>query len=630
MHEGEVAEVPLLLDRVERDYLALHPTLRVLVVANERPYAYLDDDGQLAGAMRVITERVAADLGVTLDIVTMTDYEKAYAAMQDGEADVTYIRVEAAQYETMRGAYPDLVPSGRIAFARGIAMGVPTSGDPVLLRVLDKEIHHMGQSVTEAYYAEEAQKSFRERTALSVIYTYPQRAIAVLAALIAVTALAFWRYRFMKKRNEAHMQSLIDHDRATGLHNTEWLEREGDRLIAREPEKASERAVLVIRIVRPDVIAGTYGREAVATFFQRLGSQLDVATYPELIGMRSAAAEIVCLTRPVTRDELNVRIAAILRANEYLEVGDMLVRVPLEAGVCYLGDPPIDIKRAFNNADIAAHGEQTVRFFTGELQKETVLTSRMESLQQTALDRREFHIWYQPKYDLLSRKCIGAEALVRWQSEELGFLPPGKFISLFEGNGFISQLDFYNLEHVMQFQRESREKGLPVVPISVNQSRVHFREQGYLEKMKALALQYTTHGIELELTETAFDFTDRAIREHSLDVVAALHAMGFAIDMNDFGSGYSDLSLLNQLPLDVMKIDRSLLLASEGSQRMRAVLQKMAELGHTLGMTVICEGIETESQERLLIRCGCEYGQGYLYGKPMPRKDFEAFLRAHA
>ena len=271
-----------------------------------------------------------------------------------------------------------------------------------------------------------------------------------------------------------------------------------------------------------------------------------------------------------------------------------------------------------------------VSYFTGELQKETVLTSRMESLQQTALERREFHIWYQPKYDLLSRKCIGAEALVRWQSEELGFLPPGKFISLFEGNGFISQLDFYNLEHVMQFQRESREKGLPVVPISVNQSRVHMREQGYLEKMKALALQYTTHGIELELTETAFDFTDRAIREHSLDVVAALHAMGFAIDMDDFGSGYTDLSLLSYLPLDTMKIDRSLLLASEGSQRMRSVLQKVAELGHTLGMTVICEGIETASQERLLIRCGCEYGQGYLYGKPMPRKDFETFLVAHA
>ena len=713
LHEGEHGEVPLLLDRFEREYLVAHPTLRVIVVANERPYAYIDETGALAGAMRVVTERVAADLGVTLDVVPMTDYEAAYQAMADGkadfllnmflnpewgaqraldqtapfvtsyftgvtrrtglpdkpviatldnrlakeliakhfpnqevrtyatiqecleavrhdEADVTYIRVEAAQYETMRGSYPDLTVSGRIAFSHGIVMGVPQSGDSVLLRVLDKEIHHMGRRVTEAYYAEEAKQTFQNRSLFSYIYTYPQYALSTLILLVCAASFAFGRYRRMKKQNEAHMQSIIDHDRMTGLHNTEWLEREGQRLVERDPAKAAERAVVVLRIVRPDVIVGTYGREAVSVFFRRLGKQLEVARYPELIGMRSAAAEIVCLTHPVTHDELEVRLAALLRANEYLEVGDMLVRVPLEAGVCYLGEPPIDIKKALNNADIAAHGEQVVRFFSGELQQETMLTSRMESLQQKALERREFHIWYQPKYDLKTRKCIGAEALVRWQSSELGFLPPGKFISLFEGNGFILQLDFYNLEHVMQFQREAKEKGLPVVPISVNQSRVHMREQGYLEKMQALVEEYTTEGIELELTETAFDFTDRAIREHSLDVVAALHAMGFAIDMDDFGSGYSDLSLLNQLPLDVMKIDRSLLLASEGSKRMCVVLGQMVDLGHALGMKVICEGIETTAQEELLIGCGCEYGQGYLYGKPMKRAEFEAFLKEHA
>ena len=182
----------------------------------------------------------------------------------------------------------------------------------------------------------------------------------------------------------------------------------------------------------------------------------------------------------------------------------------------------------------------------------------------------------------------------------------------------------------MRFQREAAEKGLPVVPISVNQSRVHMREQGYLTRMQALIDRYATQGIELELTETAFDFTDYALREHSIAVVAALHAMGFAIDMDDFGSGYSDLSLLDQLPLDVMKIDRSLLLASEGSERMCIVLQQMIDLGHALGMKVICEGIETEAQENLLRRCGCEYGQGYLYGKPMPRAEFETFLRQHA
>ena len=115
-------------------------------------------------------------------------------------------------------------------------------------------------------------------------------------AIAFVSILAFWRYRAMRHENEAHMQSLIDHDHATGLHNTEWLEREGAALIARDRVRASERAVVVLRIVRPDVLVGTYGREAVISFFQRLGSQLEAANYPELIGMRAAGAELLCLT----------------------------------------------------------------------------------------------------------------------------------------------------------------------------------------------------------------------------------------------------------------------------------------------------------------------------------------------
>ena len=305
------------------------------------------------------------------------------------------------------------------------------------------------------------------------------------------------------------------------------------------------------------------------------------------------------------------------------------MRVPLAAGIALIA-PPLTPNEAIQRADFALHEAQDILVYDDAMLARAHLSSRIESLQEQALGREEFEVWYQPKYDLKTKKCVGAEAFVRWRSEELGFLPPGKFIPLFERNGFISQLDFYNLDHVMRFQQDCRAKGLPVVPVSVNQSRVHMQEQGYLAKMRDLVVTYSTDGIALELTETAFDFAGAARREHALAVIAALHGLGFRIDMDDFGSGYSDLSLLSYLPLDTMKIDRSLLLASEGSQRMRAVLQKMAELGHTLGMTVICEGIETESQERLLIRCGCEYGQGYLYGKPMPRKDFEAFLRAHA
>ena len=210
----------------------------------------------------------------------------------------------------------------------------------------------------------------------------------------------------------------------------------------------------------------------------------------------------------------------------------------------------------------------------------------------------------------------------------VGF-PPEERRKIFERNGFITKLDFYNLVHVMKLQQGRRAQGLPVVPISVNQSRFHMQEKGYLQRMKELVGIYSTDGVELELTETAFDLAGREQRENALAVVTELKRLGFRIDMDDFGTGYSDMTLLDALPLDVMKLDRSLLLASENSGRMRSVLARMTDLGHALGMTVICEGIETEEQEQMLIDCGCEHGQGYLYGKPMPQEEFEAFLAAH-
>ena len=205
-----------------------------------------------------------------------------------------------------------------------------------------------------------------------------------------------------------------------------------------------------------------------------------------------------------------------------------------------------------------------------------------------------------------------------------------KFIGIFEKNGFVSKLDFYMLDKTYQYQQARYDAGLPVVPISVNQSRIHMQEEDYLDKMRAIISRYTVKdAVELEITETAFDFGSNAQREASIHVVKSLKEMGYRILMDDFGTGYSDIALLNVLPMDVMKIDRSILIAPGDSERKKNLLTLIAQLGHGFGMDVICEGIETEEQEKLLIECGCEYGQGYLYGKPMKEEDYTTFLETH-
>ena len=279
----------------------------------------------------------------------------------------------------------------------------------------------------------------------------------------------------------------------------------------------------------------------------------------------------------------------------------------------------------------AREGTDDVRIFDGALEEQLHLQQQIESSMEKALEAGEFHAWYQPKYDIETKRVIGAEALVRWISHDMGFMPPGKFIPLFETNGFVIPVDYCLLEQAFALQKERLAAGKEVVPISVNQSRLHITEEGYLDKMKAIVDKYRLPKglIELELTETVFgDFDQLGAQRQAADIVHALHDMGFSISVDDFGSGYSSFTMLNFLPLDVMKIDRSLLVATDDSQRMRNILGNVIRLGKTLRMQIICEGIETKEQEDLLLELGCRMGQGYIFSKPLPKDDFEKFLDA--
>lgn len=206
---------------------------------------------------------------------------------------------------------------------------------------------------------------------------------------------------------------------------------------------------------------------------------------------------------------------------------------------------------------------------------------------------------------------------------------PGTFIDVFEHNGFILRFDYYMLEKICQLQRQRLNDGQKIVPISVNQSRLHIKEENYLDKMQRIADRYKLPAgcVELELTETAFgDFEQSEQRGHAVHVIKELKKMGYSISMDDFGSGYSSLALLQTLPMDIMKIDRSMLVSAEESPRAKSILRNIVDLGQRLGMEVICEGIETPEQEKFLLELGCRYGQGYLYARPMPMQNFADFI----
>lgn len=241
------------------------------------------------------------------------------------------------------------------------------------------------------------------------------------------------------------------------------------------------------------------------------------------------------------------------------------------------------------------------------------------------LQEKQFNIYFQPQCSARTNKIIGAEALVRWNHPVKGMLPPNEFIPLLETSGFISKLDYYVWDGVCAFLHQRLQKGLRVVPISVNVSRMDIYQYNITQVFQNLIKKYNLNPklIEIEITESAYteDF------DHLIEAVAQLRNAGFIVLMDDFGSGYSSLNMLKDIEIDVLKIDMKFLEISEKSALKGSnILESIIQMGKWLGLRLIAEGVETEEQVSNLLNLDCEYMQGYYFYKPMPIEQFEKVL----
>ena len=323
------------------------------------------------------------------------------------------------------------------------------------------------------------------------------------------------------------------------------------------------------------------------------------------------------------------RIGSLIQAIEY-EITEF---VPvLSFGIYRITDKSVSIRRMGDLADIAKrtvkYGDASAYTFYSESMLEKMREEkRIENEMQRALDMHEFCVFYQPKVSLDGKvNLTGAEALVRWIKDGT-VISPGKFIPLFEKNRFIVKLDYYIMDQVCQ-KIKQWESYYPHLLISVNMSRAHLRDPQFVEKLNDICLSHgvSTSSIEIEITESA--------AYGSLDVLTAvfkqLRDYGFHISIDDFGSGYSSLNMLKDLPADVLKIDRAFLAESNSNKRANDILGYVIRMAGSLGMHTICEGIETDEQAKLLGGLGCEMAQGFYFAKPMPSDSFEEILRGNS
>ncbi len=245
----------------------------------------------------------------------------------------------------------------------------------------------------------------------------------------------------------------------------------------------------------------------------------------------------------------------------------------------------------------------------------------IESQMQPAIVNDEFKIFLQPKWDIVNDRLVGAEALVRWIKDDGSMIYPSDFIPLFETNGFIEKLDFHMLEKLCKRIREIElEDKYVLVPISVNQSRILINNPDYVKNVEKVISRFNidVEHLQIEITETVF-FDEK---NKMIEVVNQLKKLGLSLAMDDFGSGYSSLNILRDIPFDVLKIDREFVSESVASKSSIVIMQKIIEMAKGLNIKVICEGVETKEQIITLRELGCTMVQGYYYDKPIPMDEF--------
>ncbi|MCI7759095.1 MAG: bifunctional diguanylate cyclase/phosphodiesterase [[Eubacterium] saphenum] len=420
-----------------------------------------------------------------------------------------------------------------------------------------------------------------------------------------------------------------DTDQLTGGKTKNRFFRDCEKTVKKIPPE--KLAMVVLDIDKFKYINDRLGYDEGDRILARVHKTLCDCLDKDELFARTSEDKFACLIKNAPDNEIENRLHEIF--TEFDRRNSFFIKYPVNfsAGVCRLGQcrgkyDAVDFTMAVDRCKLAKKSiknkhNSDVAFYDGKIREISLREKDFENAMPQALENREFECYLQPKYGTNSREIVGAEALIRWNSKEFGFVCPGDFIPIAEKNGFVVELDFFILEEVCKMLRRWLDNGKTPIVISVNQSRLHINDDDYIWRLREIVDKYEIpyEYIELELTESVFtEDADRMIA-----IMQKLHEIGFKLSIDDFGSGYSSLNLLKDIPADVLKIDREFFNGTVNSKKGRAVISSVVDMAKNLEMNVISEGVETQDQIDFLKEIDCNMVQGYYFSKPMKLREFD-------
>lgn len=450
---------------------------------------------------------------------------------------------------------------------------------------------------------------------------------AVLISLL-ILFIALTMYIFSQKtKNQYSLAKLAFYDEQTGIFNR-------DKFVTASKEKiinatTQTYAVVLMNIVRFKIVNEIFGFEEGNKFLKYFADVISahITDPQEIYGRENGAKFALCL-KYSDNETLNERINAIVsEVSTYEFVKGEKNKIEIDSGVYVvdIGQENADVNRILDHARLALKQDKTTQssiiYYDEELKRKIEFEAEIEHEMFSALENNEFVVYYQPKYKVVDSTICGAEALVRWQHPQKGFLFPDRFIGIFERNGFIIEMDMDVLRQVCKQLRRWIDAGIKPFPISVNQSRLHLFLPDYIERITATLDEYNVPRelIELEITESV------AIENLEIagEIVSKLHDIGITVSLDDFGSGYSSLNLLKDIKVDILKLDREFFMQAADNSRGRGIIESIMSMTKKLGIYNVSEGIETQEQFDYLKSIKGDIAQGYLFSRPVPLEEYE-------
>lgn len=592
------AQLTSSLARIEEDNLLLDQRV------NDRTVELQELNLTLQGE---IAERERAEEGLrlsakvfenTIEGVIITDAETRILAVNRA-----FIQVTGYEFEDVQNQTPRILQSGR--------------HDGRFYAEMWESLQQNGQWVGEIWNRRKNGEIYPERLTIGVVRDAGGNVGHYVGVFSDISDII---------RSQERLDYIAHHDLITDLPNRLLFNHRLKQSLALAQRNGWQVAVIFIDLDHFKNVNDTLGHDLGDELLKKVADELKFHVRESDTLARIGGDEFILLLDEIEVPRYAGEIAEkfLTLLNKAFMVSGHEIIISASIGVSFFPSDGLDAITLVKNADTAmyhakTHGRNSYHLYSHEMSKYAHERVHLEALLRRSIDRGELSVHYQPQVDLITGQLVGAEALARWNSPELGSVAPDRFIPIAEDIGFISTLGEWVLLTACRQVREWENRGFSLPGISVNLSAKQLEHGNIVDIVNHVLAEtgLSPLRLELEVTESAIMKNKQA-----LDLLEDLRALGVNLSVDDFGTGYSSLSYLRRLPIQKLKIDRSFITDVTAEPGREAIVRAIIALANALGLNTVAEGIETEEEAQFLISEGCRQAQGYLYGRPLPPEEF--------